>query len=156
CLRAVWQGQEFSAFMTSLLHPFPGENEYEARLRQARLRDLVTSRAVATAFAESYVGLARARLPGAVEPPGETSGSCSVDAPRPTAGRGHGGPAAARSGAALRNAIHPLGRPAQPPQQALPELQCALYALNPTLANSCDGMISASIPCTRATPGEGR
>jgi p-hydroxybenzoate 3-monooxygenase len=65
CLRAVWQGLEFSAFMTSLLHPFPGETVYEARLRQARLRDLVTSRAAATAFSESYVGLARARLAGA-------------------------------------------------------------------------------------------
>jgi len=61
-LAAVWQGQEFSAVMTSLLHPFPTDGAYEARLRQARLRDLVTSRASATAFAESYVGLSRARL----------------------------------------------------------------------------------------------
>ena len=45
CLAAVWQGQEFSAVMTSLLHPFPAEDAYEVRLRQARLRDLVTSRA---------------------------------------------------------------------------------------------------------------
>jgi p-hydroxybenzoate 3-monooxygenase len=64
CLAAVWQGQEFSAFMTSLLHPFPAEDSYAAKLRQARLRDLVTSRAAATAFAENYVGLARARLAG--------------------------------------------------------------------------------------------
>jgi p-hydroxybenzoate 3-monooxygenase len=64
CLAAVWQGQEFSAVMTSLLHRFPGENAYAARLRQARLRDVVTSRAAATAFAEHYVGLERARLPG--------------------------------------------------------------------------------------------
>jgi p-hydroxybenzoate 3-monooxygenase len=62
CLAAVWQGQEFSAWMTSLLHPFPGEDRYAANLRRARLRDLVTSRAAATAFAENYVGLARARL----------------------------------------------------------------------------------------------
>ena len=64
CLASVWQGQEFSAFMTALLHPFPGEDHYAAKLRRARLRDLVTSRAAATAFAESYVGLARARLTG--------------------------------------------------------------------------------------------
>ena len=65
CLRAVWQGQEFSTVMTTLLHPFPGESRYEAKLRRARLRDLVTSNAAATAFAESYVGLARARLAAA-------------------------------------------------------------------------------------------
>ena len=65
CLAAVWQGQEFSALMTSLLHRFPTEDLYEVKLRQARLRDLVTSRAAATAFAESYVGLSRAKLAGA-------------------------------------------------------------------------------------------
>jgi p-hydroxybenzoate 3-monooxygenase len=82
CLRAVWQGQEFSAFMTSLLHPFPGETEYEARLRRARLRDLVTSRAAATAFSESYVGLARARLAGAVGGRGEDPAKGLAEAPR--------------------------------------------------------------------------
>jgi p-hydroxybenzoate 3-monooxygenase len=66
CLAAVWQGQEFSALMTSLLHRFPDEDRYAVRLRQARLRDLVTSRAAATAFAENYVGLARARLAAAL------------------------------------------------------------------------------------------
>jgi p-hydroxybenzoate 3-monooxygenase len=65
CLTAVWQGQEFSAVMTSLLHRFPAEDRYAVKLRGARLRDLVTSRAAATAFAEHYVGLARARLTGA-------------------------------------------------------------------------------------------
>jgi len=65
CLAAMWQGQEFSAVMTSLLHRFPDEDRYAVKLRQARLRDLVTSRAAATAFAEQYVGLARTRLTGA-------------------------------------------------------------------------------------------
>jgi p-hydroxybenzoate 3-monooxygenase len=65
CLAAVWQGQEFSAVMTSLLHPFPTDGAYERRLRTARLRDLVTSRSTARAFAESYVGQSRARLLGA-------------------------------------------------------------------------------------------
>ncbi len=62
CLAAVWQGQEFSALMTSLLHRFPGEDPYAVKLRRARLWELVVSRAAATAFAEQYVGLARARL----------------------------------------------------------------------------------------------
>jgi p-hydroxybenzoate 3-monooxygenase len=70
CLAAVWQGQEFSALMTSLLHRFPTEDGYGVKLRQARLRDLVTSRAAATAFAESYVGLSRARLADATRAPG--------------------------------------------------------------------------------------
>jgi p-hydroxybenzoate 3-monooxygenase len=73
CLAAVWQGQEFSALMTSLLHRFPAEDGYGVKLRQARLRDLVTSKAAATAFAESYVGLSRARLAGAVGTPGGAS-----------------------------------------------------------------------------------
>ena len=68
-LAAVWQGQEFSALMTSLLHRFPAEDDYAVELRQARLRNLVTSRAAATAFAEDYVGLARARLTGALGRP---------------------------------------------------------------------------------------
>jgi p-hydroxybenzoate 3-monooxygenase len=66
CLRAVWQGQEFSALMTSLLHRFPGQDAYQARLRRARLHDLVSSRAVATAFAEGYVGLSRPAITGHV------------------------------------------------------------------------------------------
>jgi p-hydroxybenzoate 3-monooxygenase len=70
CLAAVWQGQEFSALMTSLLHRFPAEDVYEVKLRQARLRDLVTSRAAATAFAESYVGLSRAKLADTTGAPG--------------------------------------------------------------------------------------
>jgi p-hydroxybenzoate 3-monooxygenase len=70
CLAAVWQGQEFSALMTSLLHRFPAEDGYEVKLRHARLRNLVTSRAAATAFAESYVGLSRAKLAGATGAPG--------------------------------------------------------------------------------------
>jgi p-hydroxybenzoate 3-monooxygenase len=68
-LAAVWQGQEFSAFMTSLLHRCPGEDGYAVRLRGARLRDLLASRAAATAFAEQYVGLARARLAAATGGP---------------------------------------------------------------------------------------
>jgi p-hydroxybenzoate 3-monooxygenase len=67
CLAAAWQGQEFSALMTSLLHRFPGEDGYAVKLRQARLRDLVT------AFAEHYVGLARARLTAAAGDPGAPS-----------------------------------------------------------------------------------
>jgi p-hydroxybenzoate 3-monooxygenase len=64
CLAHVWQGQEFSAVMTSLLHCFPGEDAYAVKLRRARLRELVVSRPAARAFAEQYVGRARTRLTG--------------------------------------------------------------------------------------------
>ncbi|HEX3783573.1 MAG TPA: 4-hydroxybenzoate 3-monooxygenase [Pseudonocardiaceae bacterium] len=60
CLAGVWQAQEFSAWMTQLLHKYPGDTGFEMRLRQARLRHLVTSPTAARSFAESYVGLSRA------------------------------------------------------------------------------------------------
>ncbi|EMF01708.1 4-hydroxybenzoate 3-monooxygenase [Streptomyces mobaraensis NBRC 13819 = DSM 40847] len=62
CLAHVWQAQEFSAWLTRLFHPHPGEDAMEARLRRARLRHLVTSRAAATDFAEHYTGRARGRV----------------------------------------------------------------------------------------------
>ncbi|KUJ68258.1 4-hydroxybenzoate 3-monooxygenase [Streptomyces albus subsp. albus] len=59
CLRQVWRAQDFSAWMTWLLHPSPGDDAMEMRMRQARLRNLVDSHAAAVAFAENYVGLTR-------------------------------------------------------------------------------------------------
>ncbi|MDT3399705.1 4-hydroxybenzoate 3-monooxygenase [Streptomyces sp. B1866] len=59
CLRHVWQAQDFSARMTWLLHPHPGEDPMETRLRRARLRHLVGSRTAAASFAEDYAGLTR-------------------------------------------------------------------------------------------------
>jgi p-hydroxybenzoate 3-monooxygenase len=57
CLRRVWRVQQFSSWMTQLLHVFPGDDAYERRLRLARLDYIVGSRAAATMLAESYVGL---------------------------------------------------------------------------------------------------
>ena len=57
CLRRVWQAQRFSWWMTSMLHRFPDEGPFAARLQLAQLEHVVTSRAAATALAESYVGL---------------------------------------------------------------------------------------------------
>ena len=56
-VRAIWIDSDDQAHGR-----IAGEDGYAARLRQARLRDLVTSRATATPFSEHYVGLARARL----------------------------------------------------------------------------------------------
>ena len=57
CLRRVWQGERFSWQMTSMLHRFPDEGPFGARLQLAQLEQVVSSRAAATALAESYVGL---------------------------------------------------------------------------------------------------
>ncbi len=57
CLRRVWQAQRFSTWMTSMLHRFPDGGAFGARLQLAQLDHVVSSRAAATALAESYVGL---------------------------------------------------------------------------------------------------
>jgi p-hydroxybenzoate 3-monooxygenase len=57
CLSRVWRVQDFSSFMTQLLHEFPDDDDYQRRLRVAQLEYLVQSRAAATALAENYVGL---------------------------------------------------------------------------------------------------
>ncbi len=57
CLRRIWQGERFSWYMTSMLHRFPNEGPFAERLQIAQLEQVVTSRAAATALAESYVGL---------------------------------------------------------------------------------------------------
>lgn len=57
CLKRVWRAQEFSSSMTAMLHRFPAEQGgFEPRLQRARLERIVTSRAAATALAESYAG----------------------------------------------------------------------------------------------------
>ncbi|MFM9848968.1 MAG: 4-hydroxybenzoate 3-monooxygenase [Hyphomicrobiaceae bacterium] len=57
CLRRVWQVQRFSWWMTALLHRFPEADTFGERLRDAELRNVVTSRAASQTLAENYVGL---------------------------------------------------------------------------------------------------
>ncbi len=57
CLRRVWQVQRFSWWMTSLLHRFDSETEFDRRRQLAELDYLTHSRAAATTLAENYVGL---------------------------------------------------------------------------------------------------
>lgn len=57
CLRRVWRVQEFSWYMSSLLHVLPDEDGFGRRLRRAELDWLVTSEAAARSLAENYVGL---------------------------------------------------------------------------------------------------
>jgi p-hydroxybenzoate 3-monooxygenase len=57
CLRRVWRVEEFSAWMTSMLHRFPDDDDFARRLQLARLDWLTSSTAMATGLAENYVGL---------------------------------------------------------------------------------------------------
>ena len=56
CLRHVWRGEHFSWHMTSLLHKFPSDNQFQARLQIAELEFLSQSNSASTALAEIYVG----------------------------------------------------------------------------------------------------
>jgi p-hydroxybenzoate 3-monooxygenase len=55
-LRRVWRAQDFSSYMTQLLHDL-GHGRYDRRLQLARLDYLSRSRAAATSLAENYAGL---------------------------------------------------------------------------------------------------
>ena len=57
CLRRVWKVQRFSAWMTGMLHRFPGEDSFSHGLHLAELDYVTSSRAAATTLAENYVGL---------------------------------------------------------------------------------------------------
>ncbi len=56
-LRRVWKATRFSWWMTSMLHTFPGADEFQHRLQLAELDYVTGSHAGATALAENYVGL---------------------------------------------------------------------------------------------------
>ena len=55
-LRRVWRAQDFSNYMTQLLHDLGG-GAFERGLQLARLEYLTRSEAAATSLAENYVGL---------------------------------------------------------------------------------------------------
>jgi p-hydroxybenzoate 3-monooxygenase len=56
-LRRVWRVQHFSWWMTSMLHRFAGDDDFQMRLQISQLLYTVTSAAQATALAENYVGM---------------------------------------------------------------------------------------------------
>jgi p-hydroxybenzoate 3-monooxygenase len=53
----VWRVQHFSWWMTSMLHRFAGDDEFQLKLQLSQLRYTTGSPAQATALAENYVGL---------------------------------------------------------------------------------------------------
>ena len=54
--RRVWRAEQFSWWMTSLLHRFADADVFQQRLQLARLDSLTASKAAATTLAENYVG----------------------------------------------------------------------------------------------------
>lgn len=56
CLARVWRVQEFSWYMSSLLHNLPDDDEFGHRLQRSELEWLVTNRSAARSLAENYVG----------------------------------------------------------------------------------------------------
>ena len=57
CLRRVWKTSRFSWWMTSMLHRFEKDNDFQHRFQIAELDYVTSSRAAATTLAENYVGL---------------------------------------------------------------------------------------------------
>jgi p-hydroxybenzoate 3-monooxygenase len=57
CLRRVWRVQQFSSWMTQLLHVDPAATPFDWRVQLAQLEYVASSRAAATGLAENYVGL---------------------------------------------------------------------------------------------------
>jgi p-hydroxybenzoate 3-monooxygenase len=57
CLRRVWRVQQFSSWMSMLLHKLPGADPFQDRLARAEMAWLRQSEAAARSLAENYVGL---------------------------------------------------------------------------------------------------
>jgi p-hydroxybenzoate 3-monooxygenase len=60
CLRRVWRVQEFSTWMSWMIHRLPDDLPdlpLRRRLQRAQLEYVCTSKAAGAAFAENYVGI---------------------------------------------------------------------------------------------------
>jgi p-hydroxybenzoate 3-monooxygenase len=58
-LRRIWRAERFSAWLTQVLHRFPGQSSFDRGMQLAELDQLASSAAARAAFVESYTGLAR-------------------------------------------------------------------------------------------------
>ncbi len=55
-LRRIWRAERFSAWLTSVLHRFPGRSSFDRGLQLAELEYLFGSAAAQAAFVENYAG----------------------------------------------------------------------------------------------------
>lgn len=56
-LRRIWRAERFSAWLTSVLHRYPGQTSFDRGMQLAELDHLVSSAAARAAFVEAYTGL---------------------------------------------------------------------------------------------------
>jgi p-hydroxybenzoate 3-monooxygenase len=56
CLERVWRAEEFSNYMTQMLHPVPDDG-FENGVQLARLRQAACTREASTVLARNYVDL---------------------------------------------------------------------------------------------------
>jgi p-hydroxybenzoate 3-monooxygenase len=56
CLERVWRAEEFSNYMTQMLHPHE-DDDFENEVQSARLRQMVSSREASTVLARNYTDL---------------------------------------------------------------------------------------------------
>jgi len=57
CLRRAWRVQDFSAYMSLMLHRYSDDDGFRERLQRAQLEYVCGSEAAARSLAENYVGL---------------------------------------------------------------------------------------------------
>jgi p-hydroxybenzoate 3-monooxygenase len=57
CLRRVWRAEQFSYWMTLMLHRIDSDDPFDGKLQLSQLRYVTSSAAAATSLAENYVGL---------------------------------------------------------------------------------------------------
>ena len=57
CLRRVWRVQQFSTWMSLLLHRLPDSDDFQEHVARAELDALCRSESAARTLAENYVGL---------------------------------------------------------------------------------------------------
>ena len=55
-LRRIWRAERFSAWLTSVLHRYPGQTSFDRGMQLAELDHLVGSAAARAAFVEAYTG----------------------------------------------------------------------------------------------------
>ncbi|WP_445010848.1 4-hydroxybenzoate 3-monooxygenase [Vreelandella stevensii] len=57
CLKRIWKAERFSWWMTSMLHNFSDEEDFDSRMQLAELEYVTSSDAGLVTIAENYVGL---------------------------------------------------------------------------------------------------
>jgi p-hydroxybenzoate 3-monooxygenase len=57
CLKRIWKAERFSWWMTSMLHNFSDQEDFNSRMQLAELDYVTSSKAGMTTIAENYVGL---------------------------------------------------------------------------------------------------